>query len=269
MKTQYVETNGGRIAFDEQGEGPLVLCVPGMGDLRSEYRFLAPQLAAAGYHVATMDVRGHGETSVPWPDYSVAAIGEDMAALIRQLQAGPAIIIGTSMAAGAAVCAAASAPEIVSGLVLMGAFVRDTLPQWQRTLLFQPIFSRPWGLGMWRRYYQSLYPTRRPADFATYTAGQQTNLREPGRLETLRAMMVASKRASESALARIQTRVLVVMGTRDPDFKSPQAEAQLVAGRLHGQVMMIEGAGHYPHVEMPGQTTPAILAFLRHEQEAG
>jgi len=92
-----------------------VLCVPGMGDLRDEYRFLTPQLVAAGYRVITMDVRGHGETSVQWPDYSVGAIGNDMVALIRHLNSGPATIIGTSMAAGAAVCAATEAPEFVTG----------------------------------------------------------------------------------------------------------------------------------------------------------
>jgi pimeloyl-ACP methyl ester carboxylesterase len=118
-------------------------------------------------------------------------------------------------------------------------------------------------LGLWARYYRSLYPTTRPADFAAYAAAQQNNLREPGRLEALRAMMLASKHASEAALARVSTRALVVMGTRDPDFKDPAAEARLVAERLHGQVTMIEGAGHYPHAEMPEQTARAILSFLR------
>jgi pimeloyl-ACP methyl ester carboxylesterase len=268
VNTQYLQIPGGQIAFDDQGTGPLVLCAPGMGDLRSEYRFLAPQLVAAGCRVVTMDVRGHGQTSAAWPDYSVAAIGADMAALLGHLQAGPAgpaVIIGTSMAAGAAVCAAALAPAALSGLVLVGPFVRDMMPRWQRALLFYPTFSRPWGLSLWARYYQSLYPTARPADFAAYAAAQLNNLREPGRLEALRAMMVASKQASESALAQVSARVLVVMGTRDPDFKDPGAEARLVAESLHGEVKMIEGAGHYPHAEMPEQTGPAIVSFLRQD----
>jgi hypothetical protein len=43
--TQYLSVPGGNIAFDERGTGPLVLLVPGMGDLRSTYRFLAPATA--------------------------------------------------------------------------------------------------------------------------------------------------------------------------------------------------------------------------------
>ena len=120
MTTQFLDHQNGRIAFDESGEGPLVVCVPSMGDVRAEYRFLAPKLASAGYRVVTMDVRGHGETSTAWDDFSVAGVGSDILALIRQLNAGPAVIVGESMAAGAAVWAAAEAPELVAGLILTG-----------------------------------------------------------------------------------------------------------------------------------------------------
>ncbi len=44
--TEYLSVPGGNIAFEEHGTGPLVLLIPGMGDLRSIYRFLAPALAA-------------------------------------------------------------------------------------------------------------------------------------------------------------------------------------------------------------------------------
>jgi pimeloyl-ACP methyl ester carboxylesterase len=60
--------------------------------------------------------------------------------------------------------------------------------------------------------------------------------------------------------------VLVVMGTADPDFAGfqggPDGEAHYVAERLHGQVLMVQGAGHYPHTEMPEQVGPAIISFL-------
>src|SRR5579863_8507915 len=130
--TCYLDLPGGRLAYDVAGAGPLVVCAPGMGDLRAEYRALAPQLVAAGYRVATLDVRGHGESSVGWPDYSVGAIGADMLALARALDTRPAILIGTSMAGGAAVWAAAEAPEAVAGLVLIDPFVRDMGPRWQQ-----------------------------------------------------------------------------------------------------------------------------------------
>ena len=111
--TRFLDRPAGRIAYDDIGAGPLVVMVPGLGDLRGEYRFLAPRVAAEGFRVVTMDLRGHGESSAGWSDYSTSAVGGDIAALVAHLAAGPAIVVGTSLGAGAAVVAAATAPPNV------------------------------------------------------------------------------------------------------------------------------------------------------------
>jgi pimeloyl-ACP methyl ester carboxylesterase len=123
MTDKNLKHKGGVIAYDLNGTGPLVVCVPSLGDVRAEYRFLSPRLVEAGYQVAVMDVRGHGETSTGWDDYSVTGIGADILALIRELDAGPAMIIGTSMGGGAAVWAAVESPDLVRGLILVDPFV--------------------------------------------------------------------------------------------------------------------------------------------------
>jgi len=257
----------GRIAYEEAGpsEGPLVLLVPGLGDLRAEYRFLASRLNAAGYRTVAMDLRGHGESSIQWSDYSAPALGADIVALLRHLGAGPAYLVGTSMGAGAVAWAAAEAPELSRGLVLLGPFVRDTPPTmpFQQAVL-KVLFARPWGPAAWGRYYTSLYPGARPEDLDDYVTRLKANLREPGRLEAAKAMIFASKAKVEERLGEVRTPVLVVMGSKDPDFgkQGAEAEARWVAERLHGTVRMIDGAGHYPHAEMPGPAGDAILQFL-------
>ena len=263
MNTQFVDLTEGKLAYDETGSGPLVVCVPGMGDLRGEYRFLVPQLVAAGYRVVTMDVRGHGETSVSWKDYSVAGVGSDILALIRHLDAGPAIVVGNSMAAGAAIWAAAEAPELVSGLALIGPAVRGEMNLGYR-LLVGALFARPWGPAAWLRYYQGLFPARKPEDLAAYAAALKHNLSQPGRLEALHADDAGIQSFFRSPrLSQVHLPTLVVMGTRDPDFKDPQAEAEWVAAQLGGACRMVEGAGHYPQSEMPETTGPWIVEFLR------
>lgn len=269
METRYLEVPGGRIAYDVTGAGPLVICVPGMGELRSSYRLLTPRLVAAGYRVATMDVRGHGETSARWPDYSVAAIGGDMLALARTLGGGPAVLVGNSMAAGAAVWAAAEAPDLVSRLALIGPFVRDTqspLVAGVMGTVYSALFADPWGVAAWMWYYKTLYPTTKPADFDDHLARLRANLREPGRLAALRHMIRASKAASGTRLGEVRAPALIVMGTKDPDFKNPEGEARFVAVGLNGapraDVRMIAGAGHYPQTEMPDATAPVLLSFL-------
>ena len=44
QKTSYLSCPEGRIGYDVAGSGPLVVLVPGMGDLRAGYRFLSPGL---------------------------------------------------------------------------------------------------------------------------------------------------------------------------------------------------------------------------------
>ena len=262
MTTKYLEQENGKIAYDDTGGGPLVICVPSLGDVRGEYRFLVPQLVSAGYRVVSMDPRGHGETSVEWSDYSVVGVGKDMIALIRELDAGPAVIIGTSMAAGAAVWAAAEAPDLVRGMIMVGPFVRGD-GNWLLEKLFSVMFARPWGPAMWMKYYSSLYPSRKPVDFAEYSTGLLMNLKEGGRLESVMYMLRASKRASEVRIPKVNKPTLVLMGSKDPDFKNPEIEAKWVAENLKGTYKIIENAGHYPHAEMPEVTGPLMLSFIQ------
>ena len=61
--TRFLDVAGGRLAYDDTGgDGDLILAIPGMGDLRREYRHLRPALVAAGHRVVTLDVRGFGAT---------------------------------------------------------------------------------------------------------------------------------------------------------------------------------------------------------------
>jgi pimeloyl-ACP methyl ester carboxylesterase len=76
-------------------------------------------------------------------------------------------------------------------------------------------------------------------------------------------MIKASKSASEQRLASMKVPGLVIMGSKDPDFKSPEAEAQWVAKSLNSTYKMLPGAGHYPHAEMPELTAPLVIDFIR------
>src|SRR5690606_2215056 len=112
-----------RIAYDDTGgDGQLAVLVPGMGDTRVSFRFFAPALAAAGYRVVTMDLRGAGESDATFDSYTPEDMGDDLVALLAELDAGPALVVGASIAAAAAVWAAAEAPERVAALVLLRAY---------------------------------------------------------------------------------------------------------------------------------------------------
>lgn len=259
--TYFLQINSRQIGYDLSGEGPLVVCAPSLGDIRSEYRYLVPQLITHGFSVATMDVRGHGESSPNWPDYSVAAVGSDILALIDHLNCGPAILVGTSMAGGAAVYAAAEQKEKVRALVLIDPFVDGNSNPFL-VFILSILFARPWGVNNWIKYYTSLYPTRKSVDFQNHLYKLKENLTQSGRLEAVIAMLKASKKASGERLNQVTQPSLIIMGSKDPDFPHPVEEAERVAALLNSRKVIIPNAGHYPHAEMPEVTGQAILKFL-------
>ncbi len=259
--TSYLTRPGGRIGYDVAGAGPLVVLLPGMGDLRAGYRFLAPARRAAGYRVACADLRGHGDSDPTFPSYGDQETADDVLALIGEL-GGPAVVAGNSMGAGAAVLAAAQRPGLVSGLVLVGPFVRDPAVSTARRILLRAAMARPWAALSWKLYLPALYAGRRPADFGGYRDQVVASLQQQAYARAFSLTTRTSHAAAEARLAEITAPVLVVMGEQDPDFPDPRAEADWIAQALRAQVVMVPEAGHYPQSQRPDLTIGVVLPFL-------
>lgn len=264
LQTHFLEVDGGIIAFDDTGgRGPIILAIPGMGDLRSEYRLLRPKLQEAGYRVVTMDLRGFGETSPRWKDYSAHAVGRDALAVLEHLNAAHAVILGNSFAAGSALWAAHDAPGRVRGVVLLGPIVRNGQQSWLARAALKLGFAGPWCVWLWTAYWNSLFPTHKPLDQAQVRAALTRNLHEPGRMTALWTMVNLSKDVTESLLSLSQVPALVIMGTRDPDFPDAVAEARWLASQLKANCLVVDGAGHYPQTEMPELVAPDVISFIK------
>src|SRR3974390_3374433 len=246
--TELLDIEGGRIAYDVTGSGPLVVLSHGIGDRRQVYRFLAPKLAQAGYRVVRADLRGHGESSMNWKSVTGTEaitrtdIAGDLLALIRAL-GGPAVIVGHSISGGAATIAAAVEPELVSGIVEINPFTKTQkfslgglvrIRRYRRgtTLLAGTQIFR--SLGLWMRYLNVAYPTK-PADYAGYMAALAAKLREPGRMAEFMKTGKSTPADAGAQLPNVRCAALVIMGTLDPDFADPRAEGDaIVAARPAG-----------------------------------
>ena len=274
--TEYVDVEGGRIAYEVVGEGPLVVLSPGMAETRSTYRFLAPLIAKAGYRVASVDLRGHGESSADWDSYTHVDTACDLIVVIQKL-GGPAVIVGQSFSGGVATIAAATNPDLVSAIVeidpftrapkySVGALLRND-HNYRRGALLLGRFVMTANVKTWSKYLNVAYPGRKPADWDTWLAALQANLNEPGRAKAAKKMMAATATLKQAAtqLADVRCPVLVVMGRDDSDFPDPEAEAAGIVGLLPAGLarsVMIENAGHYPQAQYPQEVADAILPFL-------
>jgi pimeloyl-ACP methyl ester carboxylesterase len=260
-ETRFLTRPEGRIAYDLDGTGPLVLLVPGMGDLRSTYRFLAPLLVAAGCTVATTDLRGHGDSDASFSTYGDVATADDLAALLDAIGES-AVVVGNSMAAGSAVLLAASRPDLVKGLALLGPFVRDGSISAVQRLLLRVALARPWAALTWKMYAPKLYAGRRPADLDAYLTTVIATLRRRGYAKAFSRTTRTSHADAESVLSRVAAPTLVVMGEHDPDFPDPRAEAEWIAAALHGDVVMAPDSGHYPQSQEPERVADAVAALV-------
>ena len=267
-----IPREAGTIHVEIRGEGPLVLCVPGMGETHAAFRHLVPGLVAAGFRVASMDLRGHGASSTTFDSYDDLAAAGDALAVLEGIGADRAALVGSSMGAAAAVLAAFRAPGLVSHLVLIGPFVRDRGSALTRTVTRFGLvlaLAGPWGRSVWRRYYPSLFGQCVPADHQEHVERSLSLLDDPDRWRAFRRTTGTSHAPAEEALPGVHAPTLVVMGSRDPDFPDPGAEARWVAGALGGDVVMVPGAGHYPMGEEPDVVLGAVLPFLESSRQEG
>lgn len=271
--TQHLSIGTSTLAYDLVGEGPLVVLAHGMGDTRRSYRFLVPGLVAAGYRVANVDIRGCGESSVEWDGYSRTDIAGDLVALVRHL-GGPAVVVGQSISGGAATIAAATAPELVVGVVELAPFTRKQPMLDVSGLLRSPSYRKGFtrlaqvlatgSLPAWTRYLDLAVPTK-PADWDAELARTVATMSEAGRMKVLQKMCQTSPVDAGAQLANVRCQVLVVEGSADPDWTDPRAEGERILADLPeglGELAVIEGAGHYPHTETPDEVLALTLPFL-------
>jgi len=270
--TEHLTIAGGTIAYDVTGEGPLVVLAHGMGDSRHSYRFVAPALVAAGYRVANVDIRGCGDSSLGWDGYSRTDIAGDLVAVVRHL-GGPAVLIGQSISGGAATIAAATAPDVITGVVELAPFTRKQSVSLGGLLRVGRYRAGSTQLGLvtvlgsrsaWKRYLDLAYPTK-PTDWDGELGRIDTTMGEPGRMKALQAMCRSAPTDAGAQLPNVTCPVLVIQGGLDPDWADPRAEGEKIVADLPsglGELAVIEGAGHYPHAQTPDEVLALTLPFL-------
>jgi pimeloyl-ACP methyl ester carboxylesterase len=113
---EFIAANGLDFGYLSDGpeDGPLALCLHGFPDSAHTWRYLLPELAAAGYRAVAPFLRGYAPTSLPADGrYQVGALVRDANALHQALGGGDdAVLIGHDWGALAAYGAVAHRPAL-------------------------------------------------------------------------------------------------------------------------------------------------------------
>lgn len=121
MRKREFRFNGQRIAYADYGEGDRVLVLAhGLLMNRHMYDNLAPELASRGFRVITVDLLGHGASDKPadMRAYNMPTFGDQLAALIDELELDRPVVGGTSLGANAALELAVRHPRKARGLLI-------------------------------------------------------------------------------------------------------------------------------------------------------
>src|SRR6266508_6370430 len=104
---------------DWDGDGPPVVLLHGLASNARIWDGVASRLAGAGFRVAALDQRGHGDSEQPDAGYDFATVCRDLKAVLGALEADRPVLVGHSWGASVALQYAAERGDAVAGLVLV------------------------------------------------------------------------------------------------------------------------------------------------------
>jgi 3-oxoadipate enol-lactonase len=113
-------------------------------------------LVAAGYRVLAVDHRGHGRGLRAMAPFRLEDCAADAAAILRALDAAPAVVVGYSMGGVIAQLMARDHPDVMSGLVLSGTSQHFQDPQTRRIWKWMGVVGLTLGLAP-RQFYRAAF----------------------------------------------------------------------------------------------------------------
>lgn len=242
------------IAWEAAGAGPATLVF--IHGWQCDRGFWREQIAqfADGYRVVLVDLPGHGESAGGREDWSMAAFGQDVAAVVREVVSGPVVLIGHSMG-GPVILEAAPHIEALLGLVAVDT-LRDALasPPDEAALSAALAPVEADYAGVVQGFIESMFvastpPALRAEIQATMSAGDP---------ETGIGMMRGYARMDYAAAFERLAVPLVIINS---DYRPTPAEA--LRERYPAlRVETIEGVGHFPMLEAPQRFNAALEDIL-------
>lgn len=114
--------DGVTIAYEVSGEGdPTLVLIHGWSCDARYWRAQVPHLSR-NHRVVAIDLAGHGHSGLGREAYSMHAFGQDVNAVLDELQVKQAILIGHSMGGPVSVAAATAEPGRVVGIIGVDTF---------------------------------------------------------------------------------------------------------------------------------------------------
>ena len=272
---RYLDLHGDRVAYLDVGAGDeTLLLLHGMAGSSDTWRSVIPQLSKR-YRVIAPDLLGHGQSAKPRGDYSLGAFAAWLRDLLDELGVTSVTIVGQSLGGGVAMQFVYQHPDYCRRLVLISSGGLGQDVGWTLRLLsapgselllpvitLPPLIRAGEKLRSW--FSAANVGSPRGAEmWSAYSSLADSQTRQAF-LRTLRSV-VDYRGQAVSALNKLhltsELPLMVIWGNRDRIIPVDHGFA-LDQHRPGCRIEVLDGVGHFPHVETPDVVVDLLDDFI-------
>ncbi|WP_299631978.1 alpha/beta fold hydrolase [uncultured Roseobacter sp.] len=265
-ETSISAVNGHKINHVDQGSGPAIILIHGLGADHTRWNANIDKLSETNRVIAP-DLVGFGRSDKPDMDYSVSMYVDQIAGLMDNLGIENATLVGSSMGGLISMLFAERYPERVERLVLVAPAFVFGLPE-AVTADMLASGASPKTIGQMEAYLSRVYanpPTDPEVIEALLAEHRQVN--SGGAVASLaRSIKSGEPTYSDDRLAALKMATLIVHGTQD-GIVPVDASRNLASKLANTSFHEFSGAGHWPQLERADDFNDLIADYLRGEDQ--
>jgi len=269
----YIKRDGVRLYYEVYGSGePTVFLLPTWSIVHSRHWKMQIPYLARHCRVLTFDGRGNGRSDRPPDGYGEREFAADALAVMDATATEHAVIVSLSVGAERALILAGEHPDRVTGAVFIAPAVPLSAPlperahyPWDEVLATDEGWAKD-NLYYWLRDYRGFL------EFFFSQMFNESHSTKPIEdcigwgLETTAETLVATEigngldeKTARELCGRVRCPVMVIQGTAD-EITGPGRGVAL-AEATGGELVLLEGAGHGPHVRDPVKVNLLLRDF--------
>lgn len=263
----FIEVDDGvRIHVQDLGDGPVVTLISGFGLDHELWDRQVRVLTERGLRVLCVDQRGHGFSDNPLRGYDVEHLAADLLTVLGRLEIAGATVVGHSFGGQVAFRAAAAAPALVTGLVLVGSNgVRASRSEGfpfggPPGPMLEAMVADEHANRVGARYRTIASAFGHEPDPRTVDWLVRCSLRMPSwaAVACYRSLLTTDLLAD---IPRVTQPVLQIIGAIDP-VHSAKGARWLQQQLSDATLLEVPDCGHYPMLEAPDAFESALLKFV-------
>jgi 3-oxoadipate enol-lactonase len=252
-----------RIAVEEEGEGPAIVCVHGLGGSSNTFTPLMP--AMARHRVIRVDLPGSGRSQRAEGALSIERYVEAMLQVCTRLSVTRAHWVGHSMGTIVVQHIAAAQPKLVASVALFGPLIAP--PDAARAAMTARAARAREGVTGMHEITLALLNAAISADTrqrlpVAVAFVRESLMRQDG--EAYARSCEALAGAQAAAIDRIEAPVLLITG--DEDGVAPPQAVRAFADKLRAakstKVVVLSRCGHWTPIERPDECQRELREFL-------